>query len=754
MNPIWLGGAGLVLLAGIWLWRTRRRRPPPRDLPEATEDALKALYHLSRGRPQVRWEEVRRAAAFPRRQMADVAAELGRRRWAQLDGQTLTPTAAGLTRAVELIRAHRLWERFLAEREGYDLVALHDEATRREHTTSPEQANTLAAELGDPRVDPHGDPIPKAGEDLPDEYGVPLSAWPLGEVGVISHVEDEPPALLLRLTAVGLAPGARVTVADRTEGLVMVWSGGRRQALERAVAGQAFVLPAPAGHMPLADLETGHAARVVAVADAATKTRAWAALGLKPGAQVTVVRTDHVANLVTCRVDGREIELAKTEANQVSVDSASVQDLRLPSSPWLSEQLGRLRATLRRHGSLAAIRRSLLFLGPAFMISVGYMDPGNWGTDIEGGARFGYRLLWVILLANLMAILLQLLSAKLGIATGKSLPEVCRERYPRWLSVSLWITAELAAMATDLAEFLGGAVGLNLLFGLPLFPAALVTGVIISLILLLERYGFRKVEMVVIGMIAVIGLVYMAEIWLSKPAWGAIGRGLLLPSIPLGSALVIVGIIGATVMPHNLYLHSALMQTRVRPSDSPRRKRDVFRFEIIDSLVALNGAFLVNAAILIMSAAAFSGGRLNDYSLETAHRTLTPVLGSFASVAFAVALLASGLSSSTTATMSGQVIMEGFIRHRTNIWLRRGVTMVPSLIVIGLGLDPLKILVLSQVSLSFQLPFAVVPLLRFTSDRAVMGEFVNRPLTTVLAWLAAAIILALNIMLVVQLLRG
>jgi len=309
-------------------------------------------------------------------------------------------------------------------------------------------------------------------------------------------------------------------------------------------------------------------------------------------------------------------------------------------------------------------------------------------------------------------------------------------------------------MATDLAEFLGGAVGFYLLFGIPLFPAALLTGVAISLILLIERYGFRKVELVIIGLIAVIGFVYITEIWLSKPAWGEIRRGLLIPSIPIGATLVAVGIIGATVMPHNLYLHSALIQTRVRPSDSPQRKQQVYRLAIMDLVVALNGAFFVNAAILTMSAAVFSGGRLAGYSLESAHQTLTPLLGPLAGAAFAIALLASGLSSSTTATMAGQVIMDGFIHHKMNVWLRRAVTMIPSLIVIGLGIDPLTILVLSQVSLSFQLPFAMVPLVLFTGNRNIMGQFANNRATRVLAWATTALIVALNVVLVYQTLMG
>jgi manganese transport protein len=316
------------------------------------------------------------------------------------------------------------------------------------------------------------------------------------------------------------------------------------------------------------------------------------------------------------------------------------------------------------------------------------------------------------------------------------------------------VTAELAAMATDLAEFLGGAVGFNLLFGIQLFPAALLTGAVISLILLLERYGHRKVEMVIIGLVAVIGLVYLAEIVLARPVWAEIGHGLLIPTLPVGATLVAVGIIGATVMPHNLYLHSALIQTRVRPSDSPQRKQSVYRLAIMDSLVALNGAFFVNAAILVMSAAVFFGGRLPDYSLESAHQTLTPILGPLAGAAFAVALLASGLSSSTTATMAGQVIMEGFIHHKINIWLRRLVTMFPTLIIIGLGIDPLKILVLSQVSLSFQLPFAMVPLVLFTNNRKIMGDFTNNRVTRVMAWATTIIILVLNVVLLYQLFMG
>ncbi len=506
--------------------------------------------------------------------------------------------------------------------------------------------------------------------------------------------------------------------------------------------------------MPLSEIEIGQGARVMSIGESPALRQRLDAAGVKPGTEIAAIRADPLGDPTMYRVDGAEIALPRVEANQILLDAATIREIVLPRRAWLAEELARIRELFVRYGSLTVLRRALVFFGPAFVISVGYMDPGNWGTDIEGGARFGYRLLWVIFVANMMAILLQTMSAKLGIATGRTLPEVCRDRYPRWASVGLWVTAELAAMATDLAEFLGGAVGFNLLFGIPLFPAALLTGVVISLILLLERYGFRKVELVIIGLIAVIGFGYMAEIWLAKPPFGEMMRGLVVPSLPIGATLVAVGIIGATVMPHNLYLHSALIQTRVRPSDSLQRKRSVYRLAIVDSLVALNGAFFVNAAILVMAATAFSGGKLAEYSLESAHRTLTPLLGPLAGIAFALALLASGLASSTTATMAGQVIMEGFIHYKMNVWLRRLITMLPTLIIIGLGIDPLRILVLSQVSLSFQLPFAMVPLVLFTSKPEIMGPFTNGRITKVLAWATTAVILGLNAVLLIQTFAG
>ncbi len=407
------------------------------------------------------------------------------------------------------------------------------------------------------------------------------------------------------------------------------------------------------------------------------------------------------------------------------------------------------RDSVERIGLGATLKRVMVFLGPAFLVSVGYMDPGNWGTDIEGGSRFGYSLLWVILASNLMAILMQMLSAKLGLATGKSLPQLSRERFSKPVAVFLWITAELAAITTDLAEVLGGAVAFNLLFGLPLFWGAVLTGAIVGLILMLEERHMRRVEIIIIGMVAVIGLAYLIEILLSRPEWGQLVVHTVTPQLPLGSTLVAVGIIGATVMPHNLYLHSALIQSR-RQGENRQANHRALTLSIVDLGLALNGAWLVNSAILIMSAAVFHGNGLAVTTIQEAHRTLAPLLGPLSAFAFAVALLASGLSSSTTATMAGQVIMEGFLRTRINVWVRRAVTLLPALVVIGLGLGPLKILVLSQVSLSFQLPFAMIPLILFTQDKALMGDFANRRRTTALAWISAGVIISLNVLLLWQ----
>jgi manganese transport protein len=398
------------------------------------------------------------------------------------------------------------------------------------------------------------------------------------------------------------------------------------------------------------------------------------------------------------------------------------------------------------------LARLLPFLGPAFIACVAYVDPGNFATNIQGGARFGYLLVWVIIASNLMAILIQSLSAKLGIATGRNLPETIRDRFPRPLVWVLWILAEVVAMATDLAEFLGAALGFNLLFGMNLLTAGIVTGLTTFLILGLQRYGFRPLEAIIAGFVAVIAVCYIIEIFLVGPDWGAIGGSIVRPRFAnTESVLLATGILGATVMPHVIYLHSSLTQNRIVPKDAAQARR-IFRFELVDVAIALGLAGLVNGAMLVMAAGTFfETGRTGVGSIEEAYKTLDPLLGSAASTVFAISLLASGLSSSTVGTMAGQVIMQGFIRRRIPIWLRRLITMLPALVVIALGLDPTRTLVLSQVVLSFGIPFALVPLVIFTSRRAIMGDaLVNRKLTTLVASLVAGLIVSLNVFLLYQ----
>ncbi len=384
------------------------------------------------------------------------------------------------------------------------------------------------------------------------------------------------------------------------------------------------------------------------------------------------------------------------------------------------------------------------FLGPAFIASIAYVDPGNFATNIQGGAKFGYELLWVILGSNLMAMLLQALSAKLGIATGKNLAEQCRERFPRPMVIVMWVLMELVAMATDLAEFLGAAVALNLLFGLPLWIAGLLTAVITFVILGLERFGFRPLEAVITGFLAVIAIGYVIEMFIGHPDWSSIAHSTFIPRFTNSESILLgAGILGATVMPHAIFLHSALTQGRVVVK-KPEQQRRLFHFEIIDVVIAMVIASSVNAAMLITSAAAFHTGGASVGTLEEAYLTLQPLLGRGAGIVFGVALLASGLSSSSVGTMAGQVIMQGFLRFHIPPWIRRIVTIIPSLIVIFIGLDPTRTLVISQVVLSFGLPFAVIPLVLFTSNRGLMGALVNHRITTFLASLSAALIVALN----------
>jgi manganese transport protein len=397
-------------------------------------------------------------------------------------------------------------------------------------------------------------------------------------------------------------------------------------------------------------------------------------------------------------------------------------------------------------------RRSIWpFLGPAFIACVAYMDPGNFATNIAGGSKFGFTLVWVIVASSLMAMLVQTLSAKLGIATGRNLPEVCREQYSRRTSFGLWIQAELIAMATDLAEFLGAAVGIKLLFGIALFPAAVITGVITFLILALQRFGYRPLEAVITAFVAVIGICYLGELWFAHPPLATVAKHAVVPQFEGNeSVLLAVGIIGATVMPHVIYLHSALTQNRIVPRND-EEARLLYKYTRVDVLIAMTIAGLINMSMLVVAATVFFGsGLVNIESLEGAHRTLEPILGGASSVLFALALTASGLSSATVGTMSGQVVMQGFIKRRIPILVRRLVTMIPAFIVIGLGLDPSRTLVISQVVLSFGIPFALVPLVVFTSKREIMGVLVNRRLTVAAAVVVAALITGLNVFLLVQ----
>jgi manganese transport protein len=399
----------------------------------------------------------------------------------------------------------------------------------------------------------------------------------------------------------------------------------------------------------------------------------------------------------------------------------------------------------------AGTLRVLPLLGPAFIACVAYIDPGNFATNVAGGSRYGYTLVWVIVASNLMAMLVQTLSAKLGIATGRNLAEVCRDELPRAVTIGLWVQAELIAIATDLAEFLGAALGFHLLLGIGLLPAVFVTGVAAFGVLGLQRFGFRPLEAVITLLVLVIGVCYVVELFKARPDFTAVGHHAVVPQFQgSGSVLLAVGILGATVMPHVIWLHSALTQDRIRPGDD-REARRLLRFNVLDVVIAMSIAGLINIAMLVMAASTFfRHGFHHVQSLEVAHRTLVPLLGGAASGLFALALLVSGLSSSAVGTLAGQVVMQGFIRRRIPLAVRRLVTMVPAFFVVGLGADPSHTLVLSQVVLSFGIPFALVPLVIFTARRTVMGSLVNARTTTVGASVVASLIICLNVFLLLQ----
>ncbi len=396
------------------------------------------------------------------------------------------------------------------------------------------------------------------------------------------------------------------------------------------------------------------------------------------------------------------------------------------------------------------------YLGPAFLVSVGYMDPGNWATSLESGSRFGYKLLWIVTLSSAIAILMQVLSAKLGIVTGRDLAQMMRERYSPPVRRFLFVTAFVAMMATDLAEFMGVAIALNLLFGIPLTIAVLLTVFDVLFILWLERFGFRWVEMVILAFVATIGLAYVVEIVLARPDLAEVAKNAFLPNTTIFESttalFLAMGVLGATVMPHNLYLHSAQVKTRVR--NNPDARERIIKMAALDTVSALGAAWLVNGAILVMAASVFHQNGILVTEIDQAYLTLAPLLGKAAALTFAIALLASGISSSTTGTLAGQIVFEGFlnIRVRRIALLRLGVrllTMAPAVIAVFLAVRPVSLLVLSQVILSMQLPFSVIPLVRFTSDPKLMGAFVNGPITKLLAWTSAAIIVILNVLLLI-----
>ena len=416
------------------------------------------------------------------------------------------------------------------------------------------------------------------------------------------------------------------------------------------------------------------------------------------------------------------------------------------------------------HGSIAIAthrtwwRRFLAVAGPGYLVSVGYMDPGNWATDLAGGAKFGYALIWVILLSNLMAMYLQSLCVKLGVVTGRDLAQACREQYSKPVSIVLWVLCEIAIIACDLAEVIGSAVALNLLFGVPLVWGVIITGFDVLLLLAAMHFGFRKIEAIVLTLVSTVALCFVMQIFLARPDWSGVALGMLVPTMPDKEAFYIaLGILGATVMPHNLYLHTALVQTRdIGPTAAD--KRQAVRYNITDTVIALSAAFFVNAAILVVAAAVFHRAGMFDVSeLQEAHRLLAPLLGApIASTAFAVALLASGQSSTITGTLAGQIVMEGFLQIRIRPWLRRLITrllaIVPAIVLISIsgGKDTVGLLVFSQVVLSMQLSFAIFPLLAFTSSRRLMGEFANSTGVKILGYSICTLIAGLNLSLLWQ----
>lgn len=426
-------------------------------------------------------------------------------------------------------------------------------------------------------------------------------------------------------------------------------------------------------------------------------------------------------------------------------------------SPTLGSQAESLnvgRVIPHKRNSIGRIRTVLKFLGPAFIVSVAYIDPGNFATNISGGSKFNYNLMWVILWSNLMAIFLQSLSAKLGIATGYNLPQMCGKVFSRRVNWFFWIVAELAAIATNLAEFLGCTLGLYLLFRIPMAFAGLITAVLTFFIVYMGRYGQRFLEGIISILVAVICISYTMELFLAKPDWASAGLHVLMPSLPNGEAVMIaVGMLGATVMPHVIFLHSQLVQQRNKDLTEAQKKKH-FKLERLDITIAMNIAFVINAAMVVVSAAVFYRNGMVVNTIEQAHQSLSPLLGAASSGAFGLALVASGLSSSVVGTMAGTTIMQGFVGLKINDNVTRIVTMLPAMLIIILGINPMQALVLSQVVLSFILPVAIIPMLLITKRKELMGSLVNKPATNVVGWIVTSVILVANAVLVVLTFSG
>ncbi|WP_321953635.1 Nramp family divalent metal transporter [Paraburkholderia bannensis] len=401
-------------------------------------------------------------------------------------------------------------------------------------------------------------------------------------------------------------------------------------------------------------------------------------------------------------------------------------------------------------GKKKGLLSRLLFAGPAVIASIAYVDPGNFATNLQAGSEFGYSLLWVVLCANVIAMLFQALSAKLGIVTKKNLAQICREQLPRNLVYAMWAVSEIAAMATDLAEFLGGAIGLSLLLHLPLVEGMVITGIVTYAILLMEQQGYRPIELAIGAFVAIIALCYLLEMFVAPVSWGAAVHGMLVPQLASNHALAVsAGILGATVMPHAIYLHSGLTQNRA-PAKNDADRRKLLSFSNKETVIALTIAGMVNMAMVVMAAAAFHAGHADIAEVETAYRTLTPLLGAGAAAVFLVSLLASGISSSVVGTMAGQMIMQGFVGFPIPVWVRRLVTMIPAFAVIALGMNATDALVYSQIVLSFALPVPMIALIVFTSRRDIMGEFANSRAVHYAALAGTTVVLVLNAVLILQ----